>query len=510
MILLLPPLAALLLGAVAASPLSGLVTRLSGVLTSAVLLATGVALLAHGGPVPTLGGDLLRADPLSALMLAIIGAVGLTATWAGLAPRPGPDEGARPAATRADRRYAALVTLFLGAMAIAVTTDNLGVLWVAVEATTIATAFLVGHRGGPRSLEAAWKYVVLGSVGIAIALLGTVLLYAASRSAGEATLSWTRLVSGELPLDHGLVRVAVGLAVLGFATKAGLAPMHSWLPDAHSQAPAPVSGLMSGVLLAVAFYAILRIRAIADVVLGPGLVRGLLLVAGLGSLTVAAALILRQRDHKRMLAYSSIEHMGVLAIGAAVGGPIALAAVLLHLIGHGLAKASLFVVAGRMLASEGTTTMADVRGLLARRPDVAVPLVVGMTALLGFPPFALFFSEVAIVLAGWRAGLGWAMGLMVVLLLAVVAGLVRATAAMVLGPAHDDPPADARDGRSPGADGYPAGVDRLTTAPAHGPGADRGPMTPLVLALAVTAVIGFVAFPVGDVLARAAAALGLA
>jgi hydrogenase-4 component F len=499
-ILLLPPLAALLIGAGAATRASALLTRLSGVLTSTVLLATGLALLTHRGPAPTLGGDLLRADPLSALMLAIVGAVGLTATWAGLAPRPGPDAGPRPAAARADRRYAAFVAVFLGAMAIAVTTDNLGVLWVAVEATTIATAFLVGHRGGPRSLEAAWKYVVLGSVGIAIALLGTVLLYAASRSAGEATLSWTRLVSGQLPLDHGLVRVAVGLAVLGFATKAGLAPMHSWLPDAHSQAPAPVSGLMSGVLLAVAFYAILRIRAIADVVLGPGLVRGLLLAAGLGSLTVAAALILRQRDHKRMLAYSSIEHMGVLAIGAAVGGPIALAAVLLHLIGHGLAKASLFVVAGRMLAAEGTTTIADVRGLLSRRPDVAVPLVIGMTALLGFPPFALFFSEVAIVLAGWRAGLGWAMALMVALLLAVVAGLVRATASMVLGPAHDDAAGDA--------------VAATPTAhagggPADGHGSDRGPTTPLVLALGVTAVIGFVAFPVGPVLARAAAVLGL-
>lgn len=489
-LLLVPPLAALLVGAGAATRASALLTRLSGVLVSAVLLATGTALLAHRGPVPTLGGDLLRADPLSALMLAIVGAVGLTATWAGLAPRRAADE---PwAASRAERRYAALVALFLGAMAIAVTTDNLGVLWVAVEATTIATAFLVGHRGGPRALEAAWKYVVLGSVGIAIALLGTVLLYAASRSAGGATLSWTRLVSGELPLDHGLVRVAVGLAVLGFATKAGLAPMHSWLPDAHSQAPAPVSGLMSGVLLAVAFYAILRVRAIADVVLGPGLVRGLLLAAGLGSLAVAAALILRQRDHKRMLAYSSIEHMGVLAVGAAVGGPIALAAVLLHLIGHGLAKASLFVVAGRVLAAEGTTTIADVRGLLARRPDLAVPLVVGMTALLGFPPFALFFSEVAIVLAGWRAGLGWAMGLTVALLLVVVAGLVRATASMVLGPAHDDELA---------ASG---------PTPVAGHGSDRGPMTPLVLALGVTAVIGFVAVPVGDVLVRAAAALGLA
>lgn len=504
LLLLLPPVAALLAGLAAAAPrpavpspkgprsgirpltaVSAATTRLSGVLVSAILLATGVALLVHRGAVPTFGDDLLRADALSALMLTVVGAVGLTATWAGLEPRTSPSTSG---ATRSERRYAALVCVFLGAMAIAVTTDNLGVLWVAVEATTIATAFLVGHRGGARSLEAAWKYVVLGSVGIAIALLGTVLLYAASRSAGEATLSWTRLASGQLPLDPALVKVAAGLAVLGFATKAGLAPMHSWLPDAHSQAPAPVSGLMSGVLLAVAFYAILRVRAIAAVVIGPGLVRGLLLAAGLGSLAVAGALILRQRDHKRMLAYSSIEHMGVLAVGAAVGGPVALAAVLLHLIGHGLAKASLFVVAGRMLASEGTTTIAQVRGLLSRRADLAVPLVIGMAALLGFPPFALFFSEVAIVLAGWRAGLGWAMALVVALLLVVVAGLVRATAAMTLGraeqvhPVHDEPQAH---------------------------GADRGPTLPLALALGTTAVIGFVASPVGDVLTRAAAVLGL-
>lgn len=538
LLLLLPPVAALLAGLAAAAPrpavpspsgprpgprplaaLSVAATRLSGVVVSAILLATGVALLVHRGAVPTLGGDLLRADALSALMLTVVGAVGLTATWAGLEPRRSPATSAQGSgATRSERRYAALVCVFLGAMAIAVTTDNLGVLWVAVEATTIATAFLVGHRGGARSLEAAWKYVVLGSVGIAIALLGTVLLYAASRSAGEPTLSWTRLVSGEPPLDPALVKVAAGLAVLGFATKAGLAPMHSWLPDAHSQAPAPVSGLMSGVLLAVAFYAILRVRAVAAVVIGPGLVRGLLLVAGLGSLAVAGALILRQRDHKRMLAYSSIEHMGVLAVGAAVGGPVALAAVLLHLVGHGLAKASLFVVAGRMLASEGTTTIAQIRGLLSRRADLAVPLVVGMAALLGFPPFALFFSEVAIVLAGWRAGLGWAMALVVALLLLVVAGLVRATAAMTLGHADQAPAVhdertttttSAPDGSAPVAVATPAPPPAPALAPPQAHGADRGPVLPLVLALGTTAVIGFVASPVGDVLTRAAAVLGL-
>ena len=483
-LLLIPPLAALVFGLAAAFVRSTAVARLSGVSTSAVVLAAGIALLALG-KVPELGGGLLRADALSAFMLAVVGAVGLTSTWGGLGPR---DHGAASAPTTGQRRYAALVCVFLGAMSVAVSTDNLGVLWVAVEATTIATAFLVGHQGTRRSLEAAWKYVVLGSVGVAIALLGVVLLYAASRSAGEATLSWVALASGELQLDPGLTKVAAGLAVLGFATKAGLAPMHSWLPDAHSQAPAPVSGLMSGVLLAVAFYAILRIQAIADMVLGPSLMRGLLLTAGLLSLAVAAALILRQRDYKRMLAYSSIEHMGLLAVGAAIGGPFAVAAVLLHVLGHGLAKATLFVVAGRILATEGSTRIEDVRALLARHPRMAVPYIAGMAALLGFPPFSLFFSEVGIVMAGWRAGLGWAMGLTLALLLVLFAGLARASAAMVLG--------------APVSDAAP----RHPMHPGHG--SPEGPMTPLVLALAVTAVAGFLSVPLGTVLLRAAAVLG--
>jgi len=216
---------------------------------------------------------------------------------------------------------------------------------------------------------------------------------------------------------------------------------------------------------------------------------------GLGSLTVAALLILRQRDYKRMLAYSSIEHMGLIAIGAAVGGPLAMAAVLLHVLGHGLAKATVFVVAGRVLAAEGTTQIDDVRGLLARRPRLAVPLVAGMAALLGFPPFALFFSEVAIVVAGWRAGLGVAMGAVLVLLLVLFAGLARATGAMVLGAGTD-----------------PAQEVAVAVASGHGGpdeadhGAATGPTAPLAIALGTTAVVGFLV-PVGTVLAQAAAAV---
>lgn len=471
------PLIVPLVGAAAAFvPALHLWPRYSGVVASAVVLGSGVALVTVvlDGTVPTSAGGLLRADALAAFVLSVVGAVALTATWGGMTTR-GRDD---------DALYAALVQLFIGAMSLAVLSDNIGVMWVAVEATTIATAFLVGYHRTRRSLEAAWKYVVIGSVGVAIAFLGVVLIYASSLPGGEPTLSWVQLTQGAASLDATLLQVAAALAVLGFATKAGLAPMHSWLPDAHSQAPAPVSGLMSGVLLAVAFSIVLRIQAISDAALGPELMRGMLVVGGLLSLLVAALLLIGQRDYKRMLAYSSIEHMGIMALGAAVGGVLGLAAVLLHILGHGLSKASLFVVSGRLLTAEGTTSIAEVRGLLARRPGVAIPFVAGMVALLGFPPFGLFFSEVAIVVALWAGGLAWVAVGMLLLLLVVFAALTRLTLGMVLG-AGD------------GVGEHEVPVDRS----AH------GPRTPIVLALAVTAVIGFLAVPMRTLLTDAAGVL---
>jgi len=478
-LVLLPLVACLVLAALTASRRSPWLCRFGGLAAAATALGSGIALSAAvlDGP-PLTAGGLLRVDALSAFMLAVVGAVGLTATWGGLPTADAPQQ---------DWLFSTLVALFLGELSLAVLSYNLGVLWIAVEATTIATAFLVGHHRTRRSLEAAWKYVVLGSVGVAIAFLGLVLVYAATVAAGRPTLSWIVLTQGHLALDPSLLKVAGALAILGFATKAGLAPMHSWLPDAHSQAPAPVSGLMSGVLLSVAFYAILRVQAVVNPVLGPSLMRGLLVTAGLLSLTVAGGLILRQRDLKRMLAYSSIEHMGLLALAAAAGGTLAIAAALLHVLGHGLAKSSLFVVSGRILTAEGTTKIADLRGLLTRRPGVAVPYLAGMAALLGLPPFSLFFSEVAIVVAGFQRGLGWVMAVAVVLLLVLFAGLARHSATMTLGTSGDTPA-------------------RVASAASPDP-ASHGPRAPLVLALGVTAVIGFTAGPLSTLLQQAATIL---
>lgn len=439
---------------------------------AALLAACGVALVAatrDGGDVVAAGG-LLRADALSAWMLTVIGAVALVATWGGGTAGTG----------RAAARQTALVCAFLGTMALAVLADDIGVMWVAVEATTVTTAFLVGHSRGRGALEAAWKYVVIGSAGLAIAFLGVVLLYAASARAGDPTLSWRALRLAPPAMDPDLVALAAALAVLGFATKAGLAPMHSWLPDAHAQAPAPVSALMSGVLLSVALYAVLRVQAVADPVIGTGLVRGMLAAGAVGSVAVAALLLVRQGDLKRMLAYSSIEHMGLMALGAAAGGRTALTALLLHMLGHGLAKAGLFVVAGRIVAAEGTAAVADIRGLLARRPGLAAPFLAGMAALLGLPPFSLFFSELGILLGAVEAGLWWAAGAVLALLVVLSAALVRLTARLTLGPATGERPPDRG---------------------AHGPAA------PIGLALAAGAVVAFAATPVGSALSRAAATL---
>ncbi|NKE59904.1 hydrogenase [Lentzea sp. PSKA42] len=410
-------------------------------LSTTVVLATAIVLAAavtRSGPVTALSG-LLRADALSAFMLLVIGAVGLISTAA--TPAYLREEIAAGRATaRTATWHSLLVQLFLATMALAVLAANLGVVWIAVEATTIVTAFLVGQRRTRASVEAAWKYVVICSAGIALALLGTIVLnFAAAHAPGAAGLDLAALATHAPELDPGVTRIAIVLLVLGFGTKAGLAPLHAWLPDAHSQAPAPVSALMSGVLLSVAFYAILRVKVISDGALGTGFARTLLAIMALASLLLAASLLIAQRDYKRMLAYSSIEHLGLVAFGAAIGSPLALAAALLHVLGHGLAKAVLFLGAGRVLQVTGTSQINGVRGLMARRPALAATFGLGVLALAGLPPFSLFASELGIVRAGFTAGLGWPTTAALLLVLVIAAALITSTSRMLLGPPPSTP-----------------------------------------------------------------------
>ncbi|MFG2248218.1 proton-conducting transporter membrane subunit [Spirillospora sp. NPDC048823] len=452
----------------------------AGVLAAAVLLAVPAA----GRPRTGLGG-LLRADALTAYMLIVIGAVALLAMLA--SPSYLAAERAAGHATSADtRRYGVLTQGFVAAMALAVLAASLGVLWVAVEATTIVTAFLVGHRRTRNATEAAWKYVVICSAGIGLALLGIVLLHFAARHAhvpSSGALDWVRLAEHAADLDPGVTRIAVALLIIGFGAKAGLAPLHAWLPDAHSQAPAPVSALMSGVLLSVALYAVLRVKVIADIALGTGFARTLLLIVALASIAVAAAMLLGQRDLKRMLAYSSIEHMGLLALGTAIGTRLAMGAVLLHILGHGLAKSVSFLAAGRIHQALGTSRIDAVRALGGRAPVLAAALGAGLLALLGFPPFTLFAGEIAMVRAGFSAGLGWAVTIALVLTLLIVAAVSARMAGMLLGSRPD----------GPGAATIQAGLRppaALTAA--------------LVAGLAACAVIGVTAWPLRTLLDAAA------
>ncbi|MFF7726782.1 proton-conducting transporter membrane subunit [Streptomyces sp. NPDC008001] len=454
-----------------------------GLVSPAAILTCGAALactVPDSGPV-TAYGRLLRADALTVWMLLTVGAVACLACAANPAhlAHERTDE---PAA----RRYHLLVHAFLAAMSAAVLAANLGVLWVAIEATTIVTAFLVGHRRTRASVEAAWKYVVICSAGIALAFLGTVLLYYAARQAGipEAyALDWQTLAARADRLDPSVTRLATGLVVLGFGAKAGLAPLHAWLPDAHSQAPAPVSALMSGVLLSVAFAGLLRYKVIADAALGTGFTRTLLAGVALTTLALAAALLLAQRDCKRMLAYSSMEHMSLIALGTAVGTPLALSAVLLHMAGHGLAKTVAFCASGHIARLYGTTRIGRIRGLLAHSPCLGTAFGAAAVALLGLPPFGLFASELGVVRAGFLSGPRWALAAALALMLTAFAALAARTARMLLGP----PPGD--DEEEP----VPLGADAAA---------------PLVAGLAACAALGVTTGPLTALLSEAGEIIG--
>jgi hydrogenase-4 component F len=387
--------------------------------------------------------NLFRADALTITMLIVIGTVGTLATVASIGYID-----AELTHGHTDRQganlYGVLVPIFLAAMASAVLANNVGVMWVAIEATTVATAFLVGHRRTRAALEATWKYVVICSVGIALAFLGTVLLYFASLHAGASSgdaLNIDVLLAHAGRLDPAVTRLAAGLLLLGYGAKAGLVPFHTWLADAHSQAPAPVSALMSGVLLSVAFYALLRVKSVVDLAVGTGFLRTGLIIVGLLTLLIAASLLVVQTDFKRMLAYSSMENMGLVAVAAAAGTKLAIAAVLLHVLAHGIAKTLVFLGSGQLQASHDSTQISDVSGVLARSPMIGVTFLVGLAVLLGLPPFAMFASELSISRALANAGLGWVLGAALLLVVIAFAALVRNGTQMLLGPPDAGSPA---------------------------------------------------------------------
>ncbi|HWP45387.1 MAG TPA: hydrogenase 4 subunit F [Blastocatellia bacterium] len=377
----------------------------------------------------------LRVDALSALMVVIITTLGAIAALYSLGYVRAEIAAQHSARARA---FFALFHGFIFTMLIAVTTDNLGVMWVAVEGTTLATVFLVNLHNTGTSLEAAYKYLIISSVGIALAFVGTVLMYyAGAASAGEIAVNWTSLRDGAALLDPQVVRLAFAFVLIGYGTKAGLAPMHTWLPDAHSEAPAPISALMSGVLLNVGLYALLRFKAVADIVVGQAFTGRCLLGLGLLSLAVATAFLLAQRNYKRMLAYSSVEHMGIICLGLGFGGYWGVLGALLHVVNHALSKSLLFMLSGNILLKYQTTDIRRVRGLLRASPATGGAFLAGMLALTGLPPFGPFISEFIIFRAGFDNGPRWIAVAGVALIVVVFAGMLASVNQMLYGEAPE-------------------------------------------------------------------------
>jgi len=405
----LPALAAL------AAAFTGTVRVQLGILIGAAtghLLCTAV--LWRDGSGPGAGG-LIGLDALGLLVLSLVSLLFLAASIYSV---PYLRDGTHDAAA-APQRFVPCLLAFLAAMSLVTVSRNLALLWAAVEATTLASAPLIYFYRRPGSLEATWKYLLICSVGIALALLGTFFLGAASTTAaGDAPgLGIDDMLAVAPRLDHRWLHAAFVLVLVGYGTKMGLAPLHTWLPDAHSQAPSPVSALLSGALLNCALLGILRFYEICVASGDAVFAQRLLLTLGFASLLVGAGLLLGQRDYKRLLAYSSVENMGVIAIGLGLAGPATYGA-LLHVINHSLGKAALFLLSGNVLRAYGSTVAADVRDVRRRLPASAALLAAAAFAIGGSPPFGPFVSELIIFLGAMRSSTPW-LGVVFVLLLGV-------------------------------------------------------------------------------------------
>ncbi|HYF81883.1 MAG TPA: hydrogenase 4 subunit F [Clostridia bacterium] len=324
---------------------------------------------------------------------------------------------------RSIKLFYILIYTFIFTMVLVVTTQNLGLMWIAIEATTLASVFLVGFYNNKHSIEAAWKYVIICSVGIALALLGIVFINYASASVfhnPSIQLNWLFLNQNAAKLDASILKIAFIFIFVGYGTKVGLAPMHTWLPDAHSQAPAPISALLSGVLLNSAMYGIIRVTIIVNKSLGSTAYTGrLFLIAGFLSIATAALFILRQRDYKRLLAYSSIEHMGIIALGFGAFTPIAVFGALFHMVNHAFTKSMLFLSSGNVYLKYKTKEISRVTGLLRILPITGTAFLLGLFAIAGMPPFSVFASELNIIIAFFDAD-HTALGIMLILLISLV------------------------------------------------------------------------------------------
>ncbi len=399
-----PLLGCLLLAFTGHRPIGGWINVLAAAVTFAAAAAMALNVFAHGPQLSS--GKMFYIDAFNVYLVALTAFVGLTTA---IFSRPYMrHEVERGRLTdRRLRLYHSMYQGFLFAMLLALSANNIGILWVAMEAATLTTVLLVSLYRTPESIEAAWKYFILCGVGIAQALFGTVLVYfAAEQKLGgerEDTLLWTVLHGAAGSLDPAVLALAFVFLLVGYGTKVGLVPLHNWLPDAHSEGPTPMSAVLSGLLLNVALYALVRFKMLVDASLQTHLAGYLMMGFGLLSFMVASLFLHRQHDIKRMYSYSSIEHMGLMTYAFGLGGPLATFGALLHMTVHSLTKSAIFVTVGHAAQLAGTQRIDKIRGLIRTQPAIGWGLLIGTVAIAGFPPFGVFTSEFLLLTATMKS-----------------------------------------------------------------------------------------------------------
>jgi len=395
------------------------------VAASFLALVAALSLLVGDRPPP---GQHLLIDDLNIVFIVLSNFVGFTTSVFSASYIAHELESGRLTPTYL-RFYHAMYQIMMFGMSLAFVSNNIGLMWVAVEIATLTTVLMVGIYRTHEALEAAWKYFILGSVGIALALFGTILVYVAARPVieGEDAMVWTHLIEHAAAFDPALLNVAFVFLLLGYGTKVGLAPLHAWLPDAHAEGPTPISAVLSGLLLNVALYAVLRFKillAASPDAIAPG---PLMATLGLTSLVFASFMLYRRRDIKRLFAYSSIEHMGIITFAFGMGGPLANFAGLLHMVMHSLTKSAIFYAVGHIAQVKGTQRITDIGGLTESHPGLGWGLVVGVVAIAGLPPLGIFMSEFLIVSSTFARAPLLALPLALGLLVALGALVLRLT-----------------------------------------------------------------------------------
>ena len=436
LVLIIPAVAAVILATLPGYRASARLNVLASFLTMLAALSLFVTQRPEAGPY-------LFVDDLNIVFIVLNTFVGFTASLFSAGYIAHELETGRLTAANL-RFYHAMYQIMMFGMNLAFVANNIGLMWVAVELATLTTVMMVGIYRTHEALEAAWKYFLLGSVGIAFALFGTILVYLAARpfiGEGHDAMIWTLLINHAATFDPALLNLAFIFLMLGYGTKVGLAPLHAWLPDAHAEGPTPISAVLSGLLLNVALYAVLRFKILLAAnpeAISPG---PLMMTMGLVSLIFASFMLYRRHDIKRLFAYSSIEHMGIIVFAFGLGGPLANFAGLLHMVMHSLTKSAIFYAVGHVAQIKGTQNISEIRGLTESHPGLGWGLLIGVIAIAGMPPLGIFMSEFLIVSSAFAAQPLLAIPLVFGLLIAFGALLLRVTGIAFGEPAGNAAPA---------------------------------------------------------------------